>query len=269
MGGAMTGGGMPQGEMTGGSMETPVADLSNQPTELGEFAKKPHLKATTQLIMPPEGAENEEGVEWWSYKIEVEVILTLAAGRVPTLIEQEMIFRVLPPTEFAGQKISVYAYNLTETKSNRVVRSIKRTYTPAYTLVLDSEMIPMARETELTRMVTVSEEITQKDFEPMTNEYPLEVKVIVDPMPQVLRLWGELTDNIYQITVQDEQTRGIVRSFWVKPGLGIVRLYDRTLGSNSFDLWLGNDELFELPNSDSEDSENSEELNNESSEESE
>ena len=88
----------------------------------------------------------------------------------------------------------------------------------------------------------------------IATEYPLEVKVVVDPMPQVLSLWGDLTDNIYQITVEDEQTRGIVRSFWVKPGLGIVRLYDRTLGSNSFDLWLGNNELFDLPASSSDDS---------------
>ena len=34
----------------------------------------------------------------------------------------------------------------------------------------------------------------------------------------------------------------------MKPGVGIVRLYDRAFGSNSFDLWFGNTELFEEAN---------------------
>lgn len=132
--------------------------------------------------------------------------------------------RAVPANGQVGPKIEVLSLFLEERAldDGRLIRSVDRTWAPPYTLIEDTWRVGLIA-TGLSSQPQMTQVTRLGDGEPTEQRGVVDVSITTTDSAGVEPMEGRYREGIHRIEVIDDFSRSLSRTYWVEPGVGVVR----------------------------------------------
>ncbi|MEZ4466834.1 MAG: hypothetical protein R3F60_01540 [bacterium] len=159
-------------------------------------------------------------------------IIDLPQDGMPRKVRQVMdeTFVVTPADRLVGPRVEYKALRIEEreVESQAFVRLLERTYLPPYVFIEDAWKVGLIQTNIQVSDIRLIQALTLPgDEEPRETEGLVEVRVDVEPVGEgrgsIIPMEGRYRENIRQIKVFDDFSAMLQRSYYVEPGVGLVK----------------------------------------------
>lgn len=138
----------------------------------------------------------------------------------------EETFVITPPDELVGPNVKFKKLEIEErtVEDERFVRTVSRTYTPPYEMIVDTWKTGLIGNRLEPSMIRLEEVVQVRgEAEPREVSGLVDLSIITPSTQVILPMEGMYRDELYKIDVSDDFTGTISRTYWVQQGLGVVQ----------------------------------------------
>ncbi|MCB9522691.1 MAG: hypothetical protein H6702_04840 [Myxococcales bacterium] len=154
-------------------------------------------------------------------------VLTVDVEGTPTLVRQDVeeLLYVRASNRQVGPQVRVRAITIKEREvaTERFVRELSRTYSPPYVLVEDTWKTGILA-TNYSENVRIDQTLQQRgDEEPEARGGQATVRVSTSTAPLIEPMECQYREGVRKIEVSDALVPSLTRTYWVQPGVGVVK----------------------------------------------